>query len=54
VLARRFMDVKDMARMGGHARWAKVRSKRKRSEIMRRVRLRGKQKPSLEREEHLR
>ncbi|HEY6419271.1 MAG TPA: hypothetical protein VIX59_09730 [Candidatus Binataceae bacterium] len=35
------MDVKDMARMGGLAKWAKVRSKRKRSQIMKRVR-RGK------------
>jgi hypothetical protein len=32
------MDVKEMARMGGLAKWAKVRSKRKRSEIMKRVR----------------
>jgi hypothetical protein len=32
------MDVKEMARMGGFAKWAKVRSKRKRTEIMKRVR----------------
>ena len=38
VLARHGMDVKEMARMGGFAKWAKVRSKRKRTEIMKRVR----------------
>jgi hypothetical protein len=32
------MDIKEMARKGGLAKWAKVRSKRKRSEIMKRVR----------------
>lgn len=32
------MDVKEMARMGGRAKWAKIRSKRARSEIMKRVR----------------
>lgn len=41
MLARYAMDVKEMARMGGYAKWAKVRSKRKRSEIMKQVR-RGK------------
>ena len=38
VLARHVMDVKEMARMGGFAKWAKVRGKRKRTEIMKRVR----------------
>ena len=38
VLARHGMDGKEMARMGGFAKWAKVRSKRKRTEIMKRVR----------------
>ena len=32
------MDTKDAGRMGGLTKWAKVRSKRKRSEIMKRVR----------------
>ena len=32
------MDVKEMAAMGGRAKWAKVKSKRKRSQIMKRVR----------------
>lgn len=35
------MDTKDAGRKGGLAKWAKVKSKRKRSEIMKRVR-RGK------------
>jgi hypothetical protein len=32
------MDVKEMAAMGGRAKWAKVKGKRARSEIMKRVR----------------
>jgi len=35
------MDVKEMAAMGGRAKWAKVKSRKKRSEMMRKV-LRGK------------
>ena len=35
------MDTKDAGRKGGLTKWAKVRSKRERSEIMKRVR-RGK------------
>jgi len=35
------MDVKEMAAMGGRAKWAKVKSRKKRSEMMRKVR-RGK------------
>jgi hypothetical protein len=32
------MDTKDAGRKGGAARWAKIKDKRKRSEIMKRVR----------------
>jgi hypothetical protein len=40
------VDTKDAGRKGGLTKWAKVKSKRKRSEIMKRVRRRVKVKPS--------
>jgi len=46
------MDTKDAGRKGGLTKWAKVTSKRKRSEIMRKVRLGEKHTPSLNQGEH--
>jgi hypothetical protein len=46
------MDTKEAGRKAGLTKWAKIKSKRKRSEIMRKVRRREAQKPYSKQHQH--